>query len=137
MSWNLKELPYSSRWYFLTWNVDDTKQLDELRNKGNYTGVLTLVKDMVMEQFATLTQQKVPAFEMPDGYILYVGYNRETDTLDVGQMTNAGLAVQYSFPFDHNVTLEANLQEVNEKPDDMEEYQTEVQEENYVGSLHR
>ena len=52
-------------------------------------------------------------------------------------MTNAGLAVQYSFPFDHNVTLEANLQEVNEKPDDMEEYQTEVQEENYVGSLHR
>lgn len=67
-----------------------------------------------MEQFATLTQQKVPAFEMPDGYILYVGYNRETDTLDVGQMTNAGLAVQYSFPFNHNVTLEANLQEVNE-----------------------
>lgn len=90
-----------------------------------------------MEQFSTLTLQKVPAFEMPDGYILYVGYNRETDTLDVGQMTNAGLAVQYSFPFDHNVTLEANLQEVNEKPDDMEEYQTEVQEENYVGSLHR
>lgn len=74
---------------------------------------------------------------MPDGYILYIGYNRKTDTLDVGQMTNAALAIQYSFPFDHNVTLEVNLQEVNEKPDDMEEYQTEVQEENYVGSLHR
>lgn len=137
MSWNLKESPYSSRWYFLTWNVDDTKQLDELRNKGNYTGVLTLVKDMVMEQFATLTQQKVQAFEMPNGYILYVGYNRETDTLDVGQITNAGLVVQYSFLFNHNITLEANLQEVNEKLDGMEEYQTEVQEENYVSSLHR
>lgn len=92
---------------------------------------------MVMEQFATLTQQKVQAFEMLDGYILYVGYNRETDTLDVGQITNAGLVIQYSFPFNHNVTLEANLQEVNEKLDGMEEYQTEVQEENYVGSLHR
>lgn len=92
---------------------------------------------MVMEQFATLTQQKVQAFEMLDGYILYVGYNRETDTLDVGQITNAGLVIQYSFPFNHNVTLEANLQEVNEKQDGMEEYQTEVQEENYVGSLHR
>ncbi|MGJ0872125.1 MULTISPECIES: hypothetical protein [Bacteroidaceae] len=98
---------------------------------------MTLVKDMVMEQFATLTQQKVQAFEMLDGYILYVGYNRETDTLDVGQITNAGLVIQYSFPFNHNVTLEANLQEVNEKQDGMEEYQTEVQEENYVGSLHR
>ncbi|MCE9040943.1 hypothetical protein [Parabacteroides distasonis] len=98
---------------------------------------MTLVKDMVMEQFATLTQQKVQAFEMLDGYILYVGYNRETDTLDVGQITNAGLVIQYSFPFNHNVTLEANLQEVNEKLDGMEEYQTEVQEENYVGSLHR
>lgn len=92
---------------------------------------------MVMEQFATLTQQKVQAFEMLDGYILYVGYNRETDTLDVGQITNAGLVIQYSFPFNHNVTLEANLQEVNEKLDGMEEYQTEVQEENYVGSLYR
>lgn len=98
---------------------------------------MTLVKDMAMEQFATLTQQKVQAFEMLDGYILYVGYNRETDTLDVGQITNAGLVIQYSFPFNHNVTLEANLQEVNEKLDGMEEYQTEVQEENYVGSLHR
>lgn len=98
---------------------------------------MTLVKDMVMEQFATLTQQKVQAFEMLDGYILYVGYNRETDTLDVGQITNAGLVIQYSLPFNHNVTLEANLQEVNEKLDGMEEYQTEVQEENYVGSLHR
>jgi len=90
-----------------------------------------------MEQFATLTQQKVQAFEMPNGYILYVGYNRETDTLDVGQITNAGLVVQYSFLFNHNITLEANLQEVNEKLDGMEEYQTEVQEENYVSSLHR
>lgn len=98
---------------------------------------MTLVKDMAMEQFATLTQQKVQAFEMLDGYILYVGYNRETDTLDVGQITNAGLVIQYSFPFNHNVTLEANLQEVNEKLDGMEEYQTEVQEENYVDSLHQ
>lgn len=95
------------------------------------------MKETDINKWVTLTQQKVQAFEMLDGYILYVGYNRETDTLDVGQITNAGLVIQYSFPFNHNVTLEANLQEVNEKLDGMEEYQTEVQEENYVGSLYR
>ena len=52
----------------------------------------------------------MPVFERPSGDILYVGYNRETVTLDVGQATNAGLAVQHSFPFDHDTTLETNLQ---------------------------
>ena len=99
--------------------------------------VKEVAKDMAAEKFAALTQQKVPAFEMPNGDILYVGYNRETDTLDVGQATNAGLAVQHSFPFNHNATLEANLQEVNEKLENMEEYRAEVQEEEYAGGLRR
>ena len=85
-----------------------------------------VAKDMAAEQFAVLSQQKMPVFKMPSGDILYVGYNRETDTLDVGQATNAGLAVQHSFPFDHNTTLETNLQSVNEKLGEMEEYQGEM-----------
>lgn len=99
--------------------------------------VKEVAKDMTAEQFAVLSQQKTPVFEMPSGDILYVGYNRETDTLDVGQATNAGLAVQHSFPFDHNTTLDDNLQEVNEKLKGMEEYQVEVQEESYIGGLRR
>lgn len=99
--------------------------------------VKEVAKDMTAEQFAVLSQQKIPVFEMPSGDILYVGYNRETDTLDVGQATNAGLAVQHSFPFDHNTTLDDNLQEVNEKLKGMEEYQVEVQEESYIGGLRR
>lgn len=99
--------------------------------------VKEVAKDMTAEQFAVLSQQKIPVFEMPSGDILYVGYNRETDTLDVGQATNAGLAVQHSFPFDHNTTLDNNLQEVNEKLKGMEEYQVEVQEESYIGGLRR
>lgn len=99
--------------------------------------VKEVAKDMTTEQFAVLSQQKIPVFEMPSGDILYVGYNRETDTLDVGQATNAGLAVQHSFPFDHNITLDDNLQEVNEKLKGMEEYQVEVQEESYIGGLRR
>lgn len=85
--------------------------------------VKEVAKDMAAEQFAVLSQQKMPVFEMPSGDILYVGYNRETDTLDVGQATNAGLAVQHSFPFDHDTTLETNLQSVSEKLGEMEKYQ--------------
>ena len=88
--------------------------------------VKEVVKDMAAEQFAVLSQQKMPVFEMPSGDILYVGYNRETDTLDVGQATNAGLAVQHSFPFDHDTTLETNLQSVSEKLGEMEKYQGEM-----------
>lgn len=99
--------------------------------------VKEVAKDMAAEQFAALTQQNVPVFEMPNGDVLYIEYNKKTDMFDVGQATNAGLAVQHSFPFDHNITLEANLQEVNGKLENMEEYRAEVQEEDYVGGLRR
>jgi hypothetical protein len=45
--------------------------------------------------------------------------------------------VQHSFPFDHDTTLDDNLQKVNEKLEGMEEYQAEVQEESYISGLHR
>lgn len=73
--------------------------------------------------------------EMPNGDVLYVGYNRETDSLDVGEATNAGIAVLHSFPYDHETSLDANLQRVNEKLNDMEEYRVELQEAEYGGGM--
>lgn len=96
-----------------------------------------VAKDMVAEQFSAMAQQKIPAFEMPNGEVLYVEYDRESDTLDVGQATNAGLAVQHRFSYDHNSTMEANLQAVKEKLNDMEEYREELQEAEYSGGMRR
>lgn len=90
--------------------------------------VKELAKDMVVEQFAKLTHQRMPVFEMPSGDILYATYNREKDALDVGGVCNAGLAVRHSFPYDYNSTLDANLQVVNEKLNELDEYREELQE---------
>ena len=192
---------------------DDTRQLDELREKGDYEGLLTLAKEyydgngineqhtylsatnnkgdsliaedenfavvyngsvggtyevmlkfteqeirdhirrygvdiagdtikgvareMAAEQFSALAYQKIPAFEMPNGEVLYVEYNKESDTLDVGQPTNAGLVAQHRFPYDHNVGLDANLQAVNEKLNELEEYRAELQEAEYGSGMRR
>lgn len=99
--------------------------------------VKELAKDMVVEQFAKLTHQRMPAFEMPSGDILYATYNREKDALDVGGVCNAGLAVRHSFPYDYNSTLDANLQVVNEKLNELDEYREEQQEAEYGGGMRR
>lgn len=52
---------------------------------------------MAAEQFAIMTQQKTPAFEMPNGDVLYVSYNKESDMIDVGPVTNAGIVAQHRF----------------------------------------
>lgn len=113
---------------------------DHIRRYGTDRAGDTLkgvAREMVAEQFADMTRQKIPAFEMPNGDVLYVDYNKEADTLDVGTATNAGLAVRHRFPYDHNATPEANLQAVNEKLNDMEEYQAELQEAEYSGGMRR
>ena len=113
---------------------------DHIRRYGTDRAGDTLkgvAREMAAEQFADMTRQKIPAFEMPNGDVLYVDYNKEADTLDVGTATNAGLAVRHRFPYDHNVTPDANLQAVNEKLNDMEEYQAELQEAEYSGGMRR
>ena len=96
-----------------------------------------VAKEMAAEQFAIMTQQKTPAFEMPNGDVLYVSYNKESDMIDVGPVTNAGIVAQHCFPYDHNASLDANLQTVNEKLNDMEEYREELQEAEYGGRMRR
>lgn len=97
--------------------------------------VKEVAKTMVEEQFAEISQKNIPAFEMPNGEVLYISYNREKDTLDIGSATNAGLAVQHSFEYNHDKSLDDNLTEVNEKLENMEEYREEEMGRN--GSYHR
>ena len=61
--------------------------------------------------------------------------NRDSDTIDVGTVTNAGFAAMHNFSYDHNSSLDSNLQYVHEKLRKMEEYQTEENE--YSGGMRR
>ena len=80
-----------------------------------------VARDMVAEQFVKLPRS--PVFEMASGDILYLEYNREKDCLAVGTATNAGLAVQHSFAYNHNQDLDGNLQDVLTALEACPEYQ--------------
>lgn len=80
-----------------------------------------VARDMVAEQFDRLPRS--PIFEMASGDILYLEYNREKDCLAVGTATNAGLAVQHSFAYNHNQDLDGNLQDVLTTLEACPEYQ--------------
>ena len=88
--------------------------------------VREVARDMTAGRFSAMTRQREPVIEMPNGDILHIAYNRETDAIDVGSVCNAGLAVRHSFPYDYDKSLDDNLEEVSEKLNNMEEYQTEV-----------
>ena len=89
--------------------------------------VKALATDMVAEEFSELAQRKMPIFQMPNGGLLNLQYDKEKDCLDVGTVTNAGLSVKHSFPFSHDHTLDANICSAYEQLLDMEEYQKEEQ----------
>ena len=91
--------------------------------------VKEVAKGMVAEQFEELSAKRIPIFEMDNEEMLQIQYNKETDHLDVGTVTNAGLVVKHSFAYDHNFSLDANLQGVHEQLSEMAEYQREQQEE--------
>ena len=94
--------------------------------------VKALARDMVAEEFSELAQRKMPIFQMPNGGLLNLQYDKEKDCLDVGTVTNAGLSVKHSFPYSHDHSMDANISSVYEQLLDMEEYQKEEQE-NDVG----
>ena len=89
--------------------------------------VKAVARDMVAEEFSELAQRKMPIFQMPNGCLLNLQYDKEKDCLDVGTVTNAGLIVKHSFPFSHDHTLDANICSAYELLLDMEEYQKEEQ----------
>lgn len=87
--------------------------------------VKNVARDMVETEFTNMTQHRTPAFEMPDGDILYAQYNKDHDSIDVGTVTNAGLAVKHSFTYDYDRSLDENLQDTAGQLNEMEEYQLE------------
>ena len=89
--------------------------------------VKAVARDMVAEEFSELAQRKMPIFQMPNGCLLNLQYDKEKDCLDVGTVTNAGLTVKHSFPFCHDHSLDANISSAYEQLLDMEEYQKEEQ----------
>ena len=82
---------------------------------------------MVAEEFEKMTQDRMPVIEMPNGNVLHIQYNQEKDTLDVGSVANTGLNVMHSFPYDHDFSLDGNLEGVNEKLTEMLVYQAEIE----------
>ena len=89
--------------------------------------VKAVARDMVAEEFSELAQRKMPIFQMPNGCLLNLQYDKEKDCLDVGTVTNAGLSVKHSFPYSHDHSMDANISSVYEQLLDMEEYQKEEQ----------
>ena len=87
--------------------------------------VKEVAREMTHEAFTALAQHKQPVFQMPNGAILNLQYNKQEDNFDVGTVTNAGLSVKHSFPYDHNHSMGMNIQGVYEQLHEMEEYQKE------------
>ena len=87
--------------------------------------VKEVAREMTHEAFTALAQHKQPVFQMPNGAILNLQYNKQEDNFDVGSVTNAGLSVKHSFPYDHNHSMDMNIQGVYEQLHEMEEYQKE------------
>lgn len=87
--------------------------------------VKEVAREMTHEAFTALAQHKQPVFQMPNGAILNLQYNKQEDNFDVGTVTNAGISVKHSFPYDHNHSMDMNIQGVYEQLHEMEEYQKE------------
>lgn len=88
--------------------------------------VKNVAKAMVAEEFGKMATNRMPIFEMNNGSVLYVQYNQKKDTMDVGTATNVGMSVLHQFPYDHDFSLDANLEGVNEKLTEMTVYQAEI-----------
>ena len=71
--------------------------------------------------------KKIPAFEMENGDVLYLQYNKETNQIEVGGVTNSGLIPEHRFDYDQDLSLDANLQGIYEQLSEMPEYQAEVE----------
>lgn len=59
--------------------------------------VKAVAREMTAEEFSELAQRKMPIFQMPNGGLLNLQYNKDKDSLDVGTVTNAGLSVKHTF----------------------------------------
>lgn len=82
----------------------------------------------VAKQFSDI-KSKIPAFTMPNEDVLYFQYNQESNKIEVGTTTNAGLKVDQIFDYDVDRTLDANLENVYEQLSELPEYQQAYEQE--------
>ena len=87
--------------------------------------VKEVAREMTHEAFTAMATRKLPILHMPNDSLLYLQYNKEKDSIDVGTVTNIGLSVKHSFPYDHDQSMDMNIQGVHEQLQDMKEYQQE------------
>lgn len=105
-----------------------TKQdiIDNIDRYGLESDASDDVKKMAYEnvakQFSDI-KSKIPAFTMPNEDVLYFQYNQESNKIEVGTTTNAGLKVDQTFDYDVDRTLDANLENVYEQLSELPEYQ--------------
>lgn len=94
---------------------------------------------MVAEEFSEMERRKLPVFQMPDGGLLNLQYDKVRDNLNVGTVMNAGFSVRHSFQYDHDNSLDMNIQEVYRQLLEMPEYRqkNEEQEEHVAKSAFR
>ena len=85
----------------------------------------------VAKQFSDI-KSKIPAFTMPNEDVLYFQYNQESNKIEVGTTTNAGLKVDQTFDYDVDRTLDSNLENVYEQLSELPEYQKAEEKENVV-----
>ncbi|MBO5058939.1 MAG: DNA primase, partial [Prevotella sp.] len=101
--------------------------------------VKEVAREMVAEEFSEMERRKLPVFQMPDGGLLNLQYDKVNDNLDVGTVMNAGFSVRHSFQYDHDNSLDMNIQEVYRQLSEMPEYRQkdEEQEEHVAKSAFR
>ncbi len=87
--------------------------------------VREVAREMTNEAFTALTTHKLTILHMPNDSLLYLQYNKEKDSIDVGTITNIGLSVKHTFPYDHDQSMDMNIQGVHDQLQDMKEYQQE------------
>lgn len=87
-----------------------------------------VAKSMIAEDFSDLSKRKAPVFEMPNGDVLHLQYDREHDSFEVGTVTNAGLSVEHILSYDHSLSLADNIEDVYNTLCELLDYQ--LQEEN-------
>lgn len=105
-----------------------TKQdiIDNIERYGLESDASDDVKKVAYEniakQFSDI-KSKIPAFTMPNEDFLYFQYNQESNKIEVGTTTNAGLKVDQTFDYDVDRTLDSNLENVYEQLSELPEYQ--------------
>lgn len=112
--------------YDLMRKVTKQEIIDNIERYGLDSDASDDVKKVAYEniakQFSDI-KSKIPAFTMPNEDVLYFQYNQESNKIEVGTTTNAGLKVDQTFDYDVDRTLDSNLENVYEQLSELPEYQ--------------